>query len=171
MLYIHNGVLFSIKGKENLFSPTIWMNLEDVMPSGLPSPPPGDLSGPGVKPATFTSPALARGFFATSATWEAQVKEASHKKTNTLVFHLNEVPKRVKLCSRVIIVRVWGRQKWGVVQSCKQSFMRVEFRSCKMKAFWSSVACQCAAGWQCCTVYLRLFQGQMCYMAFIIIQN
>ena len=81
-----------------------------------------DLSGPGVKPATFTSPALARGFFATSATWEAQVKEASHKKTNTLVFHLNEVPKRVKLCSRVIIVRVWGRQKWGVVQSCKQSF-------------------------------------------------
>ena len=109
----------ALKRKENLFCPTIWMNLEDVMLSGLPCPPSGDLSGPGVKPATFTSPALAGGFFATSATWEAQVKEASHKKTNTLVFHLNEVPKRVKLCSRVIIVRFRGRQKLGVVQSCK----------------------------------------------------
>ena len=35
--------------------------------SGLPCPPPGDLPDPGIEPV---SPALAGGFFATSATWE-----------------------------------------------------------------------------------------------------
>ena len=39
--------------------------------SGLPSPPPGDLPNPGVKPVCLMSPALAGGFFTTSATWEA----------------------------------------------------------------------------------------------------
>ena len=39
--------------------------------SGLPYPPPGDLPGPGTKPASLTSPALAGGFFTTSSTWEA----------------------------------------------------------------------------------------------------
>ena len=38
--------------------------------SGLPHPPPGDLSDPGIKPKSLTSPALAGGFFITSATWE-----------------------------------------------------------------------------------------------------
>ena len=38
--------------------------------SGLPSPPPGDLPDPGIKPASLASPALAGGFFTTSATWE-----------------------------------------------------------------------------------------------------
>ena len=37
---------------------------------GLPCPPPGDLPDPGIKPASLTSPALAGGFFTTSATWE-----------------------------------------------------------------------------------------------------
>ena len=36
--------------------------------TGLPCPLPGDLPEPGIKPI---SPALAGGFFATSATWEA----------------------------------------------------------------------------------------------------
>ena len=36
--------------------------------SGMPFPSPGDLPNPGIKP---TSPALASGFFTTSATWEA----------------------------------------------------------------------------------------------------
>ena len=31
--------------------------------SGLPSPPPGDLPDPGIKPASSVSPALAGGFF------------------------------------------------------------------------------------------------------------
>ena len=38
--------------------------------SGLSSPPPEDLSDPGIKPAP---PALVGGYFTTSATWEAQV--------------------------------------------------------------------------------------------------
>ena len=33
--------------------------------SGLPSPPPGNLSNPGMEPASFKSPALAAGFFTT----------------------------------------------------------------------------------------------------------
>ena len=39
--------------------------------SGLPCPPPGDLPGPGIEPASLMPPALAGGFFTTSATWEA----------------------------------------------------------------------------------------------------
>ena len=36
--------------------------------SGLACPPPGDLPDPGIKPTSLTSPALAGGFFTTSAT-------------------------------------------------------------------------------------------------------
>ena len=39
--------------------------------SGLPCPPPGDLPNPGIEPVSLTFPALAGGFFTTSATWEA----------------------------------------------------------------------------------------------------
>ena len=39
--------------------------------SGLPCPLPGDLPDPGIKPESLRSPALAGGFFITSATWEA----------------------------------------------------------------------------------------------------
>ena len=39
--------------------------------SVLPFPSPGDLPNPGIKPASFMSPALAGGFFTTNATWEA----------------------------------------------------------------------------------------------------
>ena len=38
---------------------------------GLPFPPPGDLPNPGIEPTSLASPALAGGFFTTSATWEA----------------------------------------------------------------------------------------------------
>ena len=41
--------------------------------SGLPFPPPGDLPDPRIKPMTLMSPALAGGFFTTSATWEVLV--------------------------------------------------------------------------------------------------
>ena len=40
--------------------------------NGLPFPPPGELSAPGMEPASLMFPALAGGFFATSATWEEQ---------------------------------------------------------------------------------------------------
>ena len=39
--------------------------------SGLPCPPPGDLPDPGIEPTSLTSPALARGFFTASTTWQA----------------------------------------------------------------------------------------------------
>ena len=39
--------------------------------SELPCPPLGDLSDPEIEPTSLTSPALAGGFFTTSATWEA----------------------------------------------------------------------------------------------------
>ena len=42
--------------------------------SGLPFPPPGDLSDPGIKPWSLASPALAGGFFTTEPTWEALEK-------------------------------------------------------------------------------------------------
>jgi len=38
----------------------------------LPCPSPGDLPDPGIEPASLMSPALAGGFFTTSAAWEAQ---------------------------------------------------------------------------------------------------
>ena len=39
--------------------------------SGLPCPPPGDLSKQGIEPMSLTSPALTDEFFTTSASWEA----------------------------------------------------------------------------------------------------
>ena len=39
--------------------------------SGLLCPQPGDLPDPGIEPASLMSPALAGGFFTTSAIWEA----------------------------------------------------------------------------------------------------
>ena len=38
--------------------------------SGLPFPPPGNLPDPGIEPTSLMPPALAGGFFTTSATWE-----------------------------------------------------------------------------------------------------
>ena len=38
--------------------------------SGVPRPPPGDLSDPGMKPVSPASPTLAARFFISSATWE-----------------------------------------------------------------------------------------------------
>ena len=39
--------------------------------SGLPQPPLEDFPNSGIEPMSFLSPALARGFFTTSTTWEA----------------------------------------------------------------------------------------------------
>ena len=48
-----------------------------ILGHGLPCPPPGDLLHTGIKPASPASPALAGGFFTTSATWEAHVSGTS----------------------------------------------------------------------------------------------
>ena len=41
--------------------------------SGMPCPPPWDLSDPGIEPASLASSALADGFFTSSGTWEVQI--------------------------------------------------------------------------------------------------
>ena len=46
--------------------------------SGFQCPPPGNLPDPGIKPISLMSPALAGGFFATSATWEDPVILMGH---------------------------------------------------------------------------------------------
>ena len=43
--------------------------------SGLSFPPPGNLPDSGIEPTSLMSPALAGGFFITSATWEAISKD------------------------------------------------------------------------------------------------
>ena len=47
--------------------------------SGLPWPPPGDLSTPGVELTSPASPVLAGGFFTTWATWEAAPMRCPYK--------------------------------------------------------------------------------------------
>ena len=42
--------------------------------SGLPCPPPRDLPNPGTEPTSLKSPALAGGFFTTSAIWEVPLQ-------------------------------------------------------------------------------------------------
>ena len=53
--------------------------------NGLPFPPPGDLSDPGIEPKSLTFPALAGGFFTTSATWEAPDLARTYFKRSPLV--------------------------------------------------------------------------------------
>ena len=62
--------------------------------SGLPCPPPGDLPNPGIKPTSLISPALAGGFFTTSATWEAPFKEVMRVKSG----HTGEALVQYKTC-------------------------------------------------------------------------
>ena len=45
---------------------------------GLPCPPPGDLPDPEIEPGSLMSPALAGGFFTTSATWEGLSTPGTH---------------------------------------------------------------------------------------------
>ena len=50
--------------------------------SGLPFPSPGNLPGPGIKPASLKSPALASRFF---TTWEAQHFYYLYKRITTII--------------------------------------------------------------------------------------
>ena len=57
--------------------------------SGLPCPAPGDLPDPGIRPKSLMPPALAGGFFTTSATWECiHISPPSGASLSTLlVYH------------------------------------------------------------------------------------
>ena len=56
----------------------------------LPFPPPGDLPDPGIEPMSLMSPALAGGFFTTSATWEATIYESEVYVTVEKLLNLSE---------------------------------------------------------------------------------
>ena len=56
--------------------------------SGLPFPSPGDLPDPGIELVSLVSPALASGFFMTSATWEACYYKAPQFNINKK-FHMS----------------------------------------------------------------------------------
>ena len=58
--------------------------------SGLPCSPPGDLPDPGIEPTSLTSPALAGGFFITSATWEARGDSSGITVSSSLVCSFNK---------------------------------------------------------------------------------
>ena len=45
--------------------------------SGLPFPPPEDLSDPGIEPVSPAAPALAGRFFTTGTAWEATIRSDS----------------------------------------------------------------------------------------------
>ena len=48
---------------------------------GVPFPFPGDPPSPGIKPPSLPSPALAGGFFTSSATWEAHTRDTVYEIT------------------------------------------------------------------------------------------
>ena len=52
---------------------------------GFPCPPPGDLPDPGIKLVSLMSPALAGGFFITSATWQAIVHQFQFQFSRSVV--------------------------------------------------------------------------------------
>ena len=67
--------------------------------SGLPCPPPGGLPDPGIEPASLTSPALAGGFFTTSATWEPCTMESNSAITENeiMLFAITQTDLEIKL--------------------------------------------------------------------------
>ena len=64
--------------------------------TGLPFPPPGDLPDPGIKPRSLMSPAVAGGFFNTSATWETPQRQPDESKNYPRSLAPQSVPKVLK---------------------------------------------------------------------------
>ena len=59
----------------------------------LPCPPPGDLPDPEIEPVSLMSPALAGGFFTTSATWEASfLLRSTNRKKPLISFSITVLP-------------------------------------------------------------------------------
>ena len=77
---------------------------------GLPFPPPGDLSNPGIKSASLASPALAGKFFTTELPGKPSGMLLSHKK------EWNR--KKILSLTQSLVGRIWGRigqeyQSWS----------------------------------------------------------
>ena len=64
-------------------------------PCGLPWPPPGGYFDPGIEPTTLMSPALAAGFWTTSATWKAPYFNICKSTDMTLHISFTERKKRI----------------------------------------------------------------------------
>ena len=64
--------------------------------SGLSCPLPGDLPNPGTEPISVISPALAGGFFTTSATWEAPY------------IHISSIKMSGRRCANLLTVAAFG---------------------------------------------------------------
>ena len=81
--------------------------------SGLPCPPPGDLPDPGIKPASFMSPALAGGFFTTNFTWEVPHIQTHVIKSSLeflIAYHMSTFcPHTHCLASTVIYIAILSR--------------------------------------------------------------
>ena len=86
--------------------------------SGLPYPPPGDLSHPGIESAFLTSLAVVGWFFTTSATWEALIQvtvtkvifllgylqpmtQQGRASKDSIILTQGRTPLRGKLCLRI----------------------------------------------------------------------
>ena len=79
--------------------------------SGLPCAPPGDPPDPGIfKPA---SPALAGGFFTTSATWEAKAKGAKAKINKWGYIKLKRFPQQRELLTNESVLHNRWPKYWS----------------------------------------------------------
>ena len=63
--------------------------------SGLPCPPPEDLSSPGIKPVSLMSPASAGGFFTTGTTWEAHIQVINLTKKHFSIMQICNLSRRM----------------------------------------------------------------------------
>ena len=80
---------------------SMWFSRQEYW-SGLPFPSPGDIPEPGIEPGSLTSPALAGGFFVTSATWEDSLY-LNNNKSSVLKHYLPTFNSRL----------VWPGEPWA----------------------------------------------------------
>ena len=92
--------------------------------SGLPCHSPGDPPYSGIEPMSLSSPALAGGFFTTSATWEAHSHLVSLAQLFWSKFSLSfptlwSTPRWHVACVwRCMNVTSWRSEDWGLKSAC-----------------------------------------------------
>ena len=86
--------------------------------SGLPCPPPRDLSDPGIESASLVPPALTGMFFTTSATWEAQATWYTDSQRLQWFFSINRAKEEY------LRVKKWTiyTMEW-MIGNCMQVFL------------------------------------------------
>ena len=120
----------------------------------MPCPAPGDLPDPGVEPVSLMSPALARGRFTTSASWELSATWGMRSLKGNPSLHESR-------CSKVrrgllLVLFVLGRQVYlGTdhhhVQTLESGFVYQNpgwrLRPCRALRRWTSVPVRQGAGY------------------------